>query len=322
MKKSLIATAVLSISTVFNIAYANNDYPSKPISLIVPLGAGGATDVVARVMAEKLGEQLGQAVVVENRPGAEGAIGVLAGANANPDGYTYVLGSSSTVAANYYLRNDLPYHPKNDLTPVATALKDFFNVMVINPDIPANNLNEFIELAKAEPGKYNYGAATSGAKICTESFKTMAGIDLQMINYKSSPQALNDLIGGRLDIICEPVATALPHIEAGRLKSIGVTSPERVENAPDLVTVSESGLPDFSFSAWVAVFAPANTPKSVIDTFSSALEVVLSDPETEERIKSINAAPMIGGSEALEELLDSEMKRAEKIVRDANIMPE
>ncbi|NYT82871.1 tripartite tricarboxylate transporter substrate binding protein [Alcaligenaceae bacterium] len=324
MKKLSIALAGLfsMAAGVMSISHATTDYPSKPISLIVPLGAGGATDVVARVIAEKLSEKLGQQVVIENRPGAEGAIGVHAAAKAAPDGYTYVLGSSSTIAANYYLRKNLPFHPVNDLTPVSTALKDFFNVLVINPDIPAKNLKEFIALAKASPGKYNYGAATSGAKICMESFKTMAGIDLQMINYKSSPQALNDLIGGRLDIICEPVATALPNIAAGRLKAIGVTSPERVENAPELPTVAESGLPGFSFSAWVAVFGPASTPKTAIDKFSSALAVVLKDPETEQRIKAINAAPMVGNAEDLRQLLHAEMQRAEKIVRDANIQPE
>ncbi|MBB5215637.1 Bug family tripartite tricarboxylate transporter substrate binding protein [Parapusillimonas granuli] len=324
MKKSSIALTCFFViaACTTSISQATADYPTKPISLIVPLGAGGATDVVARVIAEKLSEKLGQPVVIENRPGAEGAMGVHAAAKAAPDGYTYVLGSSSTVAANYYLRKNLPFHPINDLAPVSTALKDFFNVLVINPNIPANNLKEFIALAKASPGKYNYGAATSGAKICMESFKTMAGVDLQMINYKSSPQALNDLIGGRLDIICEPVATALPNIAAGRLKAIGVTSPERVENAPELPTVSESGLPDFSFSAWVAVFSPANTPQAAIDKFSSALAVVLKDPETEQRIKAINAAPMVGNAEDLRQLLHTEMQRAEKIVRDANIQPE
>lgn len=319
--KALGVAAVLAASMA-GVSHANTSYPTKPISLIVPLGAGGATDVVARVIAEKLGVQLGQQVIIENRPGAEGAIGVYAAAKAAPDGYTYVLGSSSTVAANYYLRNNLPFHPVDDLAPVSTALKDFFNVLVINPDIPAKDLKEFIALAKANPGKYDYGAATSGAKICMESFKTMAGVDLQMIGYKSSPQALNDLIGGRLAIICEPVATALPNIASGRLRALGVTSPERVENAADLPTVAEAGLPGFSFSAWVAVFGPKNTPTAAIEKFSKALAVVLRNPETEQRIKAINAAPMVGGAEDLQRLLKTEMQRAEKIVRDANIQPE
>ncbi|MBV7482123.1 tripartite tricarboxylate transporter substrate binding protein [Bordetella sp. BOR01] len=319
--RALAASLALAAAMV-GISHANSSYPTRPITLIVPLGAGGATDVVARVIAEKLSVKLGQQVIIENRPGAEGAIGVNTAAKAAPDGYTYVLGSSSTVAANYYLRNDLPFHPVDDLAPVSTALKDFFNVLVINPDIPARNLKEFIALAKANPGKYNYGAATSGAKICMENFKTMAGLDLQMISYKSSPQALNDLIGGRLAIICEPVATALPNIASGRLRALGVTSPQRVENAPDLPTVAEAGLPGFTFSAWVAVFGPRNTPKAAIERFSQALAVVLEDPETEQKIKAINAAPMVGGTEDLKQLLQSEMQRAEKIVRDANIQPE
>lgn len=179
-------------------AVAQGTYPTKPVKLIVPLAAGGASDVVARIFAAKLGERLGQQVIVENRPGAEGLIGVDAAVKSAPDGYTLVLGSSTTLAANFHLRKTLPFHPVKDLEPVSTAFQGFFNILVINAAVPANNLKEFIALAKSQPGKLDYGTATSGSKICVETFKAMAGIDLQMINYKSSPQALNDLMGGQL----------------------------------------------------------------------------------------------------------------------------
>jgi tripartite-type tricarboxylate transporter receptor subunit TctC len=186
-----LCAVVITTSAFASAAIAQDVYPSKAIKLIVPLGAGGATDVVARVVAAKLSQRLGQQVIVENRPGAEGVIGVNAGAKADPDGYTLVLGSSTTLAANFHLRKSLPFHPINDLAPVSMALKDFYNVLVINPNVPAKNLKEFIAYAKANPGKLNYGTATVGSKICMEMFRTMAGIDLKMINYKSSPQALN-----------------------------------------------------------------------------------------------------------------------------------
>lgn len=319
--KTLFVASSIALGCCAN-ALAQDVYPSKAIKLIVPLGAGGATDVVARVVAGKLSQRLGQQVVVENRPGAEGIIGVNAGAKADPDGYTLVLGSSTTLAANFQLRKSLPFHPVKDLEPVSMALKDFYNILVIGPNVPANSLQEFIALAKANPGKYNYGTATVGSKICMEMFKTAAGIDLKTINYKSSPQALNDLMGGQLEIICEPVATSVPNIKAGKIKSIGVTSLTRVEQAPDLPTVAELGLPSFHYSAWVAVFAPAKTPKPIINRLAKELAIVLADPETDAKIRSIGAAPMIGGPKELAALLDAEITRAEKVVKDAGIQPE
>ncbi|MFY9138284.1 Bug family tripartite tricarboxylate transporter substrate binding protein [Zwartia sp.] len=319
--KALCAFAISTFAFA-GVSVAQDVYPSKAIKLIVPLGAGGATDVVARVVAAKLSQRLGQPVVVENRPGAEGVIGVNAGAKAEPDGYTLVLGSSTTLAANYHLRKSLPFHPVNDLAPVSMALKDFYNVLVINPNVPAKNLKEFIAYAKANPGKINYGTATVGSKICMEMFRTMAGIDLKMISYKSSSQALNDLMGGQIQIVCEPVATSVPNIKADKLRSIGVTSLTRVQQAPDLPTVAELGLPGFDYSAWVGVFAPAKTPQAIIDRLSKEFEIVLKDPETDAKIRSIGAAPMIGDSKQLANLLNQEIAKAGKIVKDAGIQPE
>lgn len=319
--KALCAFAISTFAFA-GVSVAQDVYPSKAIKLIVPLGAGGATDVVARVVAAKLSQRLGQPVVVENRPGAEGVIGVNAGAKAEPDGYTLVLGSSTTLAANYHLRKSLPFHPVNDLAPVSMALKDFYNVLVINPNVPAKNLKEFIAYAKANPGKINYGTATVGSKICMEMFRTMAGIDLKMISYKSSSQALNDLMGGQIQIVCEPVATSVPNIKADKLRSIGVTSLTRVQQAPDLPTVAELGLPGFDYSAWVGVFAPAKTPQAIIDRLSKEFEIVLKDPETDAKIRSIGAAPMIGDSKQLADLLNQEIAKAGKIVKDAGIQQE
>jgi tripartite-type tricarboxylate transporter receptor subunit TctC len=301
---------------------AAQSYPSKPVRLIVPLGAGGATDINARVVAEKLGERLGQAIVVENRPGAEGVIGMDAAAKSAPDGYTLVLGSSTTLAANFSLRSKLPFHPVNDFAPVAMAFKNAFNVLVIHPGLPAQNLKEFIALAKSKPGQFFYGTATSGAKICTEMFKTMAGVDLAMVNYKSSPTALNDLMGGQLHFICEPVATVMPHVRAGKVRALGITSPTRVIGAPDVPSVAEAGLPGFEYSAWVGVFAPAGTPRDIITRLSADIAVVLNQPETAKRIQNAGFDPMVGGPEELAALLKKEMDRAVKVVRDAGIQPE
>ncbi len=303
-------------------AIAQGTYPTKPIKLIVPLAAGGASDVVARIFAAKLGERLGQQVIVENRPGAEGLIGVDAAVKAAPDGYTLVLGSSTTLAANFHLRKTLPFHPVKDLVPVSMAFQGFFNILVINPSVPAKDLKEFIALAKSQPGKLDYGTATSGSKICVETFKALAGIDLQMVNYKSSPQALNDLMGGQLQLICEPVATAMPNILAGRLRSIGVTSATPHPAAPNLPTVAQEGLPGFEYSAWVAVFAPAQTPAAIVGRLEKEIAWVLNDPETIKKVQAAGVEPMPGDSKALANLLNAELERAGSVVKAAKIQPE
>jgi tripartite-type tricarboxylate transporter receptor subunit TctC len=315
----LVTFIFLSLGSLVS---AQSAYPNKPIKLIVPLAAGGASDVVARIFAAKLGEQLGQQIIVENRPGAEGLIGVDAAVKAAPDGYTLVLGSSTTLAANYHLRKSLPFHPVNDLTPVSMAFQGFFNILVIHPDVPAKTLQEFIALAKQHPGQIDYGTATSGSKICVEMFKTMAGIDLQMVNYKSSPQALNDVMGGQVKLVCEPVATALPNIEAGRLRSLGVTSPERHPAAPQLSSVAEQGLPGFEYSAWVAVFGPAKLPVAIVQKLSSNIAKVLSDPDTIKKVRAAGVEPMLGDDKQLAALLDKEIARAGEVVKAAKIQPE
>ena len=303
-------------------ALAQDTYPTKPVKLIVPLAAGGASDVVARIFAAKLGERLGQQVIVENRPGAEGLIGVDAAVKAAPDGYTLVLGSSTTLAANFHLRKTLPFHPVKDLAPVSMAFQGFFNILVINAAVPAKNLKEFIALAKSQPGKLDYGTATSGSKICVETFKAMAGVDLQMVNYKSSPQALNDLMGGQLQLICEPVATAMPNILAGRLRALGVTSATPHPAAPGLPTVAQEGLPGFEYSAWVAVFAPAQTPTAVIGRLEKDIAWVLNDPDTIKKVQAAGVEPMPGDGKALAKLLNAEIERAGNVVKAAKLQPE
>jgi tripartite-type tricarboxylate transporter receptor subunit TctC len=320
MTRVVLAIGAVVIAAASGLATAQ-PYPSKPIRIIVPLGAGGATDVVARVIAGKLGERIGQTVVIENRPGAEGVIGLEAAAKSAPDGYTLVLGSSSTLAANFTLRSKLPFHPVNDFVPVTMALKNAFNFFVVHPGVPAQTLKEFITLAAASPGKFFYGTATSGSKICTEMFKTMAGIDLFMVNYKSTAQALTDLMGGQLHFVCEPVGTSISAIHAGKLRALGVTSPSRIASAPNIPTVAESGLAGFEYSAWVGVFAPVGIPRAVVDKLNAEFVAVLKQPETVSKIESVGFEPMIGGPEELATLLRNEIARAVKVIKDAGIRP-
>ncbi|MGE0314276.1 MAG: Bug family tripartite tricarboxylate transporter substrate binding protein [Lautropia sp.] len=323
MNRSISRSIVAAFAAVVMSGAASaQDFPARPIKLIVPLGAGGASDLNARVLAEGLGARLGRAVVVENRPGAEGIIGVDAAAKSAPDGYTLVLGSSTTLAANYSLRAKLPFHPVNDFVPVSMAFKNAFNMLVINPDVPAKDLNAFVTLARTKPAAFFYGTATSGSKLCAEMFKSAAKVDLQMVNYKSSPQALSDLLAGQIHLVCEPIGTALAHVRAGRLRSLGVTSPSRVKGVEDQPTVAESGLPGFAYSAWVGVFAPAGTPPDIVARLDREIQAVLQDPEVARRINVNGFDPMIGGPKALAELLSTEMARSVKVVKDAGIQPQ
>jgi tripartite-type tricarboxylate transporter receptor subunit TctC len=239
-----------------------------------------------------------------------------------PDGYTLVLGSSTTLAANFSLRKELPFDPVKDFAPVAMAFKNAFNMLVINPDVPAQNLKEFVALAKANPGKMFYGTGTSGSKICVEMFKSMAGINLTMVNYKSSPQALNDLMGGQVQLVCEPVGTSIASVNAGKLRALGTTSPERLKGAPNIPTVAEAGVPGFEYSAWVGVFAPAGTPRAIIDKLSTEIAAALRQPDTLTKLEPVGFDPMIGGPEELAALLKTEMSRAAKVVADAGIKPD
>lgn len=313
---ALLATACLTVQA------QDANYPNKSIRLISPLGAGGATDVVARVIAAKMSERLGQNMFVENKPGAEGTIGVDAGVKSPPDGYNLVLGSSTTLAANFFLRKNLPYDPLKDVEPVSMLVKNFYNVIVIHPSLGVKNLQEFIALAKSQPGKLNYGTGTSGSKICMEMLKTMAGIDVQMINYKSSAQSLNDLLAGQIQVVCEPVAIALPHIRSGKLTALGVTSLTPYEGAPDLVTLNDAGLKGYEYAAWMGVFAPAKTPLAYREKLSNAFAEVLKDPEVVAKIKAAGAEPMIGGPSDLATLLKNEMSKAGDVVKKAGLKPE
>lgn len=312
----------ICLSGVVTGVLAQPSYPSRPIQLIVPLGAGGATDNVARVLAERLSDRLGQPVVVVNRPGAEGIIGVDAAAKSPPDGYTLVLGSSTTMAANFYLRKQLPFDPQKDLVPVAMAVKNAFNVLVVNANVPASSLKEFIALAKARPGQLNYGTGSSGSKICVEMVKNQAGIDVTMVNYKSTPPSMTDLIGGQVQLVCEPLMSALPHIVSGKLKALGVTSPGRLPGAPSIPTVAESGLPGFEYSAWVGIFAPKGIAPAIIKRLSDEIAAVLKEPDTVRRIEQTNFDPMIGGPDQLADLLKAEMARAEAVIKASGIRPE
>lgn len=293
-------------------------YPTKPIRLILPQAAGGGGDISARVIAQKLSEAIGQQVVVENRPGAGGIVGVDAAAKSAADGYTFVFGTNTTMAANISLYSKLPFDPVKDFTPLAMAFAAHY-AFVVHPSVPANNLKELVALAKAKPGQLNYGSGTSSAQICMEMLKSMAGVDITMVPYKSIAQSMTDLIAGTLQIGCEPLLTAMPNAKVGKLRALAGPSPKRTGLAPELPTAAEAGFPGLEYVAWIGFFAPAGTPADRVNKLSGELLKVLRQPDTLDKFKGFGFEPMVAGPEELGAFQKTEISRSAKVVKEAGI---
>jgi tripartite-type tricarboxylate transporter receptor subunit TctC len=270
---------------------AAQDYPSRPITLVVPYAAGGGNDVMARIVAEKMSKSLGQQIVIENKGGAGGSIATRQIARAAPDGYTLGLGGTGTLAINPTLYPNVGYDPRRDFAPVGLIATSAL-VVLVNNTIPAKTIPELIALAKSEPGRLNYASAGvgSGIHLGAELFATMAGIKLTHIPYKGSSPALADLIGGHVAIYFSSLPPAIGLIKDGRVRALGVTGPQRSPLLPDLPTVAEAGpLPGYEAVLHYGIVAPAGTPRSVIAKLSAALTAALAEPDVRERIAADGA---------------------------------
>ena len=314
----LIAASALALTTL--LVQAQPAYPNKSVRLIVPLAAGGGTDLAARVVAQALGERLGQSVVIENRTGAGGVIGVDAAAKSTPDGYTFVVGSTTTMAANVYLYKDVPFDPLKDFVPLAMmGTIDF--AIVIPATLGVNSLQEFIALAKSKPGQLSYGYGSSAALLCGELFKSLAGVDIVKIPYKGTPQSLTDLAAGRIQMVCEPLGTSLPFARAGRLRNLAVTSANRNSLALEVPTMAEAGLP-MEHGTWAAFFAPAKTPPEALAKLRTELLNAMRMPGIAEKIRETGFVPTPASAEVLGATQRADILRVEKLVREAGIKAE
>jgi tripartite-type tricarboxylate transporter receptor subunit TctC len=294
-------------------------YPTKPIRLIVPFGPGAATDVVARIYAAKLGEVLGQTVVVDNRPGAGGLIGTETAAKAAPDGYTLiVLGISQTIAPALY--KQLPYDPVRDFAPVS-LYGTLPNILVIHPSVPAKSVKEFVALAKASPGSLRYGSSGVGASphLTMELFKYKTGIDLVHIPYKNASQGITELVGGNLQAWFNNLPSALGNLKAGRLRGLAVTSARRAEQLPDMPTIIESGVPDFEVTVWVGLAAPVATPQAIVGQLHAVMMKTLAAPDLKQRFaeQGVTAAPVT--RDAFAAFIKSEVAKWAKVVKDSGV---
>lgn len=291
-------------------------YPTRTIRLVVPFPAGGTTDILAREVAQKLTEVLGQAVVVDNRPGAAGNIGSDLVAKSAPDGYTLLMGTVGTHAINPSLYSKMPYDHVKDFAPVV-LVAGVPNVLVVNPALPVNSVSDLIKLAKDKPGQINFASSGSGTSIhlSGELFKTMAGVDMTHVPYKGSSPALTDLIGGQVQIMFDNLPSALPQIKGGRLRAIAVTSLKRAPVLPDIPTISESGLPGFEASSWFGVLAPAGTPAAVVARINTEVNKWLQSADAREKLLGQGAEAAGGSPERFASHIRAESEKWAKVVK-------
>ncbi len=317
----LLAAGALVFAAVAGAPAQAETFPSKPIRLVVGFGPGGINDIVARVVGQKLGEALGQPVIVENKAGAGGTIGADSVAKAKPDGYTLLLGSVSNVAMAPSQYKSLPYDPIKDFAPVA-LLAAAPNILVVNPKFPVHSVKELIALAKKEPGKISYASAGKGTSnhLTVELLKSLADIDLVHVPYKGDALGITDVIGGQVPMMFPTLPVALPHIKSGKLRAVAVSSPKRTALAPDVPTVNESaGLKDFEVSVWVGILAPANTPKDIVDRVSSELTRIVQTPAVKEKLASLGAEPDPRDSAQFASYIKSETAKWAKVAAAAGM---
>lgn len=303
-------------------AAAAPGYPSKPIKVVVAYPPGGPNDLSARTVAQKLTEALGQPVLVENRPGAAGNIGSHTVARSAPDGYTLLNGASALTIAPALTRN-LNYDVVNDFVPISlTAMSSF--VLAVHPSVPVNSVKELIALAKARPGQLNYASSGVGAPphLAGELLKTMANINIHHIPYKGVGQSISDLVGGQVDMMFTSPPNAIPHVRAGKLKALAVSTAKRSPLLPDVPTVSESGLKGFAIGTWFGLLAPAGTPRDIVERLNASIVRIMADAELRERLSSQGLDPVSSTPEQFAAHIKSELAKFARIVKTAGIKPE
>jgi len=301
---------------------AADNYPNKPIRLVVPYPPGGGYDILARLLGQKLTERWGQQVIVDNRPGANGNIGAAAAAKSPPDGYTLLIGGIGPNAINASLYA-LSFDPVKDFAPVM-LVATYQNILVVDPSLPAKSVKELIALAKSKPGKINYASAGNGSTqhLSGELFKTMAGVDLVHIPYKGSAPGMTALLGGEVSLMFNSTPTTLPHVKTGKLRGLAVTGGKRSPEAPELPTVAEAGVPGFEVTGWYGVLAPAATPKEIVVKLNSELAKILQLPDIKERLKELGVEAGGGTPEQFGDFIKKEIAKWAKVVKESGARPD
>ncbi len=311
----LMATSAL----VFGGEAQAQEFPDRPVTLVVPFAAGGSTDVVARIIGQKMSDDLGQQVIVENVAGAGGNLGADRVARAEPDGYTILMGTVATHALNPLILKTKPYDPEKDFAPVSLLVL-VPNVLVVNPELPAKNVAELLALLKAAPEQYSYASSGNGTPLhlSGELFKNMAGVSMQHVPYKGSGPALNDVIGNQVPIMFDNLPSSSSHIKSGTLKALAVTTKERAPSFPDVPTIAET-IPGYETYTWNALFAPAGTPKEAIDRLNASAKKALADPAVAEKMNGFSATIVASTPDELAAHVKAELAKWGPVVKNANV---
>lgn len=317
-----MAAGLLTAASVLGgrAALAQGAWPSKPVTIIVPFVAGGGTDLGARLMAQKLSLRWGQPVVVDNRGGAGGVVGVEAVVRSKPDGYTLLVGNVGTQSINPVLYKKLPYDHERGFAPISTIAELPFFVLA-RPELPARNVQELIALARREPGKITFASSGNGGSphLSGEIFQALSGTRLLHVPYKGGGAAMTDLMAGHVDLLFASVLESIGHVKSGKLKALAVTTTQRSDAMPDLPTVAESGLPGYESGSWLAMLAPAGTPTELVDKIAADLRLVLAEDATRQALSQQGAIPRSSTPAQLQALIDNDRKRYARIIREKNI---
>ena len=323
IRKFLLALFILASATTSISVYSQAAYPNRPIKMISPFPPGGASDALARLVASKLGEGLGQTVTVDNRAGASGNIGHEAAAKSPPDGYTLLLSNSSSVVTNPHLFKKLPFDPLSDFAPIS-MVASAGQVLVVHPSVPATTIAELTAFAKANPNKLNFGSGGKGIQshISGEMYKSAVGVDIVHIPYKGTVQAVTDLLAGQIQIVFSDMAPALPHIKSGKLRAIAVTSSQRSASLPDVPTISESGLPGFSSGVWWSVLGPKGTPVEIVNRINFEIGKMMQSADVREAYAKLGITPQHSTPSKVLENIRAESPVMAKILKAAGVEAE
>jgi len=314
---------ILALGTLASHAALAQAYPAKPVRLVVPFPPGGSTNIVARIVAQKLSDRLGQQVVVENRGGAGGTIGAEAVAKAPPDGYTLVVGTTSTHAVAPSVYGKIGYDPVKDFAPISLIAVTPY-LLVVNPSVNVKSLQEFVGYVKGRPGKLNYASAGTGSTthLAMEMLKSAAGLYIVHIPYNGNGPAGTAVIAGQVEILFGSLPAVLPHAKSGRVRPLAVGTPKRSPSLPDVPTVAESGFPGFDASLWLAIMAPAGTPAPIVDRLQKEIHAVIASPDTADALNKAGAEPITSTPAELAAMVKDGVEKYGKVVKQAGVKPE
>jgi tripartite-type tricarboxylate transporter receptor subunit TctC len=315
--KKLVFILVTALATLFNTALRAGDYPTRPITLVAVFGPGSGSDTICRIIANKLGPALGQPIVVEDRPGADGALAALYVHHQPADGYTLLMATNSPLSADPFLHKDVNYDPVKDFVPI-TRVGSFTLMLVVNPNLPIHSVKEMIDYAKANPGKLTFATGNTAGIVALETIKHDTGISMLHVPYKSTPPALEDIIAGRVSMMLADFTTAMPHVNAGTVRPLTLSRIRRSAMFPDLPTMDEAGIKGFNLDTWAGLVAPAGTPPQIVTKLNGALRKIIDSPETQAQFKNIGFEGFSSTPEELGDFIKAQLALWGKMIKDAN----